>query len=178
MTKRTPQIEDAILDGFADGHSLRDMCRAHGISRSTFHGWKNADPDFAHRYEDAQAAHADSLVDDCMAIVDDPGDRGDPDRFRRARMRMDGRLRMARVYHKRYDATVAARRAREEEEAEQRAQEAGADAKADERRAPSRSDKTPPAFPDRDHHVGPHPMASAPRSIAPTPASRPAFTGP
>ena len=32
MTKRTPQIETAILEGFADGRSILSLCREHGIA--------------------------------------------------------------------------------------------------------------------------------------------------
>ena len=124
MTKRTPQIEAAIIEGFADGRSLRSMCREHDISRTAFLAWMIADAELAHAYEEAQLLHAHALVDDCIVIAENPsvdlGDGcpaggGDPaELLRRARYRIDSRLKVARLYFKRHDAAVAAR-AREEE---------------------------------------------------------------
>ena len=126
MTKRTPQIESAILDGFADGRSLRSLCREHDISRTAFLSWMIADPDLARGYEDTQLLHAHALVDDCLAIADDPSiDLGDgrgggagsnpAELLRHARYRIDSRLKIARLHLKRYDAAMA-RRAREAEQ--------------------------------------------------------------
>lgn len=124
MTKLTPQLQSAILAGFADGISLRTMCRKAGISRSVFLKWMNGDPDLTWDYEDAQLLHAEALVDDCIAIGDDPrvqlgeerpGDAGgEADILRRARFRIEARLKVARIYFKRHEA-VLARRMREEE---------------------------------------------------------------
>ena len=132
MTKRTPQIETAILEGFADGRSILSLCREHGISRSTFQKWKRGDPDFARRYGEMQGEHADALVDDCMEIADNPtsywagcGTRDGPrdgDHIRHARLRIDARLRIARYHLRRHETAVAKREAEEAEKEPRRAE--------------------------------------------------------
>ena len=44
VTKRTPELETAILGGFADGRPIGKLCREHGISRTTLHNWKQDAP--------------------------------------------------------------------------------------------------------------------------------------
>lgn len=130
MTKRTTQLETLILDLFAEGRSLQGACREAGISRSAFLKWMHATPDLRRRYEEAQLFHAQALVDDCLAIADDPFvDLGEGAGFggcdegaamRRARFRMEVRLKVANLYFKRHEAALA-RRAKEkaaEEEAQ------------------------------------------------------------
>lgn len=124
MTKHTPQLETAILDGFAEGCSLRAICQRAGVSRSAFLRWLHADPDLARRYEDAQILHAQALVDDCVAIADDPtvalgegrpGDAVDAaGMIRHARFRIEARLKVARIYFKRHEAALARRMQAEE----------------------------------------------------------------
>lgn len=119
MTKHTPQLETAILDGFAEGCSLRAICKRAGVSRSAFLRWLHADPALARRYEDAQILHAQALVDDCVAIADDPtvalgegrpGDAVDAAGIiRHARFRIEARLKVARIYFKRHEAVLARR---------------------------------------------------------------------
>lgn len=127
MTKRTPQIESAILDGFAGGRRLLDLCREHGISPSTFQHWKSQDDDLARRYAQAQAGHAEILIDEGLGIADDPtsawvqrrivdADPGYVDHIRHARLRMDARLHFH--FHQ-----AAAERRRKEEEAERQRQD-------------------------------------------------------
>ena len=122
MTKRTPQIENAILDGFANGQRLVDMCDKHGISRTTFQRWRREDPELARRYEDVQADHAEAMIEDCLPIADNPSSAWvgrvsgstDADHIRHARFRIDVRFKIARAHQKRHDAALA-RRTREEE---------------------------------------------------------------
>lgn len=123
MTKRTPQIEAGIIHGFANGRSLRAMCRQYDISRTAFLKWKQSDPDLLLCFEEAMLLHAEALVDDCIAIAEDPAiDLGEGrssragmdmgELLRHARFRIDSRLKIARIYFKRHDA-IAARRAEE-----------------------------------------------------------------
>ena len=136
MTKRTPQIETAILDGFAAGRSLLDMCQEHGIAPMTFYNWRRADEDLAHRYEDAQAVHADALIDRAMRIAENPSsdwvdvragaEADDREHIRHARLRIDISLRIARIHYRRHDAANA----RRDREAEREEKEAEAEAEA------------------------------------------------
>src|ERR1700756_1801843 len=99
MTKRTPALEAALLDAFADGLPLGKICRKLGIARTTVHSWRRADADFAERYLDAQAAHADALIEQVLEIADDPRSfSGGPDAQRQLRLRLDMRLRVARIH--------------------------------------------------------------------------------
>lgn len=132
MTKRTPELESAILKGFAGGRRLLDLCREHGISPSTFQHWKSRDEDLARRYAQAQAGHAEMLIDEGLGIADDPtsswvqrrivdADPGYNDHIRHARLRMDARFKAARLHLQRHDA--AAERHRKEEAAERQRQD-------------------------------------------------------
>lgn len=122
MTKRTTQLETLVLGLFAEGRSLQGACREAGISRSAFLKWMHATPDLRRRYDEAQLYHAQSLVDDCLAIADDPFvDLGEGPGFagfdegaamRRARFRMEVRIKVANLYFKRHEAALA-RRAKE-----------------------------------------------------------------
>lgn len=153
MTKRSPQLEAAILDGFAEGLSLSVACSRCGLSRSAFLQWKAADPDLARRYEAAQLAHAESLVDSCIDLADD-FDRleGSGAMARFTRLQIETRLKVARLYFKRHEA-AAERRAREEElHRAQQAAEPDAvlpQAAGEERPAPARDPATAAADPLR-----------------------------
>lgn len=168
MTKRTTQLETLILDLFAEGRSLQGACREAGISRSAFLKWMHATPDLKRRYEEAQLFHAQALVDDCLAIADDPFvDLGEGPGFagfdegaamRRARFRMDVRLKVANLYFKRHEAALARQ---EKEKAAEQAQAEAALEPADEAPAPAR-----PAAPAT------HPIA-IPRGPGDVPACAP-----
>lgn len=135
MTKRTPQLESAILDGFAAGRRLLDMCRENGVAPSTVQHWKHHDEDFARRYAQAQADHAEILIDEGIGIADDPtsswvqrrlvdADPGYVDHIRHARLRMDARFKAAGIHLRRHDAAVARREDREEAERRRQAEAA------------------------------------------------------
>ena len=189
MTNRTQQLETAILAGFADGCSLRTMCRKAGISRSAFLKWMHGDPDLTWRYEDAQLNHAEALVDDCLAIADDPGvelgegrpgdaNRDEPDMLRRARFRIDARLKVARIYFKQHEAALARRLQEEElmilaENAEERGDEPATQvAEPTAERRPNR--KARRAAKARNKHA---PLRLAAVSAQPEPARRVASSG-
>lgn len=135
MTKRTPQLESAILNGFAAGRRLLDMCRENGVAPSTVQHWKHNDEDFARRYAQAQADHAEILIDEGIGIADDPtsswvqrrlvdADPGYVDHIRHARLRMDARFKAAAIHLRRHDAAVARREDREEAERQRQAEAA------------------------------------------------------
>jgi hypothetical protein len=185
MTKRTPQIEAAIIAGFAAGRSLRSVCREHDLSRTAFLTWKLADPKLARLYEDVQLLHAEALLDDCLAIADDPlvnlnDGRGGLTSFegesaRYARFRLDSRLKVARIYFKRHEATVA-RRALEEEARKQA--EAARDATREDEPTPETADQSVPrkpagraGHPDR-RVANPAPLRAAACSATPVPTLR------
>ena len=104
--KRSPEIEDAILDGLANGISLAALCRKHDISRGAFYLWMRSDPELAERHRVAEAAHADARVDEAIEIADDASqdwlerrDKGDKifdhEHMRRVRNRSEWRFKAA-----------------------------------------------------------------------------------
>lgn len=129
MTKRTPQRETAVIQAFASGKTITMACHENGIGRTTFQDWRRADPDLNRRFEDAQREHAEALIDQSMEIAENPssdwardncgeGDADGRDHIRHARLRIDTRLRVARILLNRHDAAVD-RRQREQHRAEQ-----------------------------------------------------------
>lgn len=131
MTKRTPQRETAVIQAFASGKTITVACKENGIGRTTFQEWRRADPDLNRRFEEAQREHAEALIDQSMEIAENPssdwardhgsggdGDADGRDHIRHARLRIDTRLRVARILLNRHDAAVE-RRLREEARAEQ-----------------------------------------------------------
>lgn len=116
MTKRTPQLESALLEGFACGRSILSLCREHGITPGTFHQWKRADPDFARRYDEARPDHARSLIDEALEIAEVPtstwveeisgGEASSADHIRHARLRIQTRLRIAQIHQRAHDAAL------------------------------------------------------------------------
>lgn len=136
MTKRTPELETAILEDYGSGRTLTDVCHAHGVSRSTVQSWKRADPDFARRYAEAQHDHALALIDDCQRIARDPSsewvrrhcdetgaDERLADHIRHARLRIDTQLRIARILLGRHEGRErAAHAADPREETEETAE--------------------------------------------------------
>ena len=130
MTKRTPELETAILTGFANGRPIGKLCREHGISRTTLHNWKHDDADFARRFDEARPSHAEAMMDEALRIADNPtskwvelhvADATAADHFRHARLRIDTRLRIARMHLRTYEAFLLRedRFDREDAEAEQ-----------------------------------------------------------
>ena len=70
MKKRTPAIEDTIVDGISRGITLRELCRDLKIGRTTVHGWMEEEA-FAARMARARALGFDALVDEMIEIADD-----------------------------------------------------------------------------------------------------------
>lgn len=115
MTKRTSQLESAILAGFAEGQTLQTVCRAHDVSRTAFLAWKAADPALARRYEVAQLLHAEALIDECLEIADDPASiAGGGETARYNRLRIDTRIKIARLHFKRHEEAMERRRREED----------------------------------------------------------------
>ena len=69
-SRRTPEIEHALLDAIAGGIPLLEHCRRAGIGRQTVYDWMKQ-PDFAARMADARAMGFDALADQMLEIADD-----------------------------------------------------------------------------------------------------------
>ncbi len=104
-SKRTPEIEAAIIEGLSRGTPLTVVCRELGICDRTVRNWQEEDEAFSAAIACAREAGEDWLANECLTIVDntdeDPASR---------RVRADTRLKLlAKFNPKRWgDRTVLA----------------------------------------------------------------------
>ena len=71
-SERTPEIEDLILNGLANGKSMVSLCRGEDMPcPSTVYRWLSADKDFCDRYARAREDQADTMADEIIDIADD-----------------------------------------------------------------------------------------------------------
>lgn len=77
-TKRTPEVEAAILDGLASGITLEAICKAEGMpSPVTVRQWKRLDEDFATAYARAREDGAEAYAERICDIANEVMQRGD-----------------------------------------------------------------------------------------------------
>ncbi|WCM27184.1 hypothetical protein NDN01_24910 [Sphingomonas sp. QA11] len=107
MTRRSASMEEKLLTGIAGGRTLRELCRALQVGRSTVYDWMK-DEDFAHRMAWARAIGFDAIAEEMLEIADDSRNdwvmRADaeekdppvrnPDSIARSKLRIDTRLRV------------------------------------------------------------------------------------
>lgn len=116
MKRRSPAIENAIVEGISRGITLKELCRDLKIGYTTVWGWME-DEAFAARMARARAMGFDALVDEMIEIADDARndwmDRKDakadtppvrnPENVARSRLRIETRMRvLARWYPLRF----------------------------------------------------------------------------
>lgn len=73
-------VRSMILDGLADGKSLRSICKEEGMPAvSTVMRWLQEDKEWQEQYARARSAGDDAMAEDIQAIADDgeldPNDR-------------------------------------------------------------------------------------------------------
>ena len=61
-SKRTPELEDKILGAVRRGHSLRKAAALHMVPESNVRRWRDNDPKFAARLEQAIAQREDAAL--------------------------------------------------------------------------------------------------------------------
>ncbi len=66
-SKRTPEVAERILGAVAKGVPVTHACRLGGIAPSTFHEWRNSDPAFRERIEEAVAV----AIEKRLAIIEE-----------------------------------------------------------------------------------------------------------
>lgn len=73
-TVRTPEKEQAFLDALATGLSIAGAARAAGLGRQTVYDWRNADSDFAARWDSAIEEGTDHLEDVAIRRAEESSD--------------------------------------------------------------------------------------------------------
>lgn len=72
QTKRTPAVEQRIIDGLSDGVPLRELCRQDGMPNwRTVYSWISADAAFATQVARARELGFDAIAEDILDIADD-----------------------------------------------------------------------------------------------------------
>jgi hypothetical protein len=93
QTKRTPEVEERIIEGLTDGVPLRVLCRQDDMpSWRTVYDWINADPSFASRVAYARDLGFEALAEDILGIADDTP--AISEHVQRNKMRIDTRLKL------------------------------------------------------------------------------------
>lgn len=99
---RTPELETTIVEGIADGIPLRQLCREHGVSKSSVYAWLAEDADFAGRFARAREEGFDAIAEEALEIAEETpertstqfGDKVDPGFVQHQRNRIETRLKL------------------------------------------------------------------------------------
>jgi hypothetical protein len=93
QSKRTPEVEERIIEGLTDGVALRVLCRQDGMpSWRSVYDWMNADASFASRVAYARDLGFEALAEDILNIADDTPAINE--HVQRSKMRIDTRLKL------------------------------------------------------------------------------------
>jgi hypothetical protein len=65
-------IIETVLLGVADGKPLRQLCRDHGIGKSTWYDWMEDDEVLAGRFARARLEGFDAIAEEALRIADTP----------------------------------------------------------------------------------------------------------
>ncbi len=120
-TKRTPEIEHAILEGLRQGIPLGRLCKTRKDlpDRGTVSAWREADEEFHRKVTLARARGCDALAEESLDIADDGSNDYmeklmadgtmrrviDTEHVQRSKLRIDTRLKLAAVWnHAEYGA--------------------------------------------------------------------------
>ena len=71
MSLRTAELDAAIVEGLTNGIPLRELCRVHGVSKSTVYNWIEADSELAGRIARARELGFNEIAESCLEIADD-----------------------------------------------------------------------------------------------------------
>lgn len=93
QSKRTPEVEERIIEGLTDGVPLRVLCRQDDMpSWRAVYDWMNADASFASRVAYARDLGFEALAEDILNIADDTPAINE--HVQRSKMRIDTRLKL------------------------------------------------------------------------------------
>ena len=85
-SKRTAELEDALVAHVAEAKTIRAFCRDKGISSSTVYGWMGENLDLSERVARARKIGAFVLEDEIQDIADTPTDHRDDVQHRKLRV--------------------------------------------------------------------------------------------
>lgn len=92
-TKKTPEVIKRLLDGIADGKTLRALCREDGMPNwRTVYDWIEADAELAAQVACARELGFDAIAEDVFDIAD--GTRAISEHVQLSKMRIDTRLKL------------------------------------------------------------------------------------
>jgi hypothetical protein len=92
-TKKTPEVIQRLLDGIADGVTLRALCREDGMPNwRTVYDWIEADEQLAAQVARARELGFDAIAEDVFDIAD--GTRAISEHVQLSKMRIDTRLKL------------------------------------------------------------------------------------
>lgn len=93
QSKRTPEVEERIIEGLTDGVPLRVLCRQDDMpSWRTVYDWIAADPSLAARIAYARDLGFEAIAEDILDIADDTPAINE--HVQRNKMRIDTRLKL------------------------------------------------------------------------------------
>lgn len=93
QTKRTPEVEERIIDGLSNGIALRVLCRQDDMPAwRTVYDWMRADEELAARVACARDLGFEALAEDILDIAD--GTPAIGDHVQLSKMRIDTRLKL------------------------------------------------------------------------------------
>lgn len=103
-TKRTPEVEQRIIEGLSAGTPLAVICREPDMPETrTVYDWKEADPAFSAQFGRARDDGFDQIALDALAIADaaendtirgEHGDKPNAEWITRSRLRVETRLKL------------------------------------------------------------------------------------
>jgi len=73
-TKRTAELDEALLQWVSEARTIRAFCREHKIAPASIYSWVNDDPSLSERLARAKECAAQMLEDEIMDIADTPTD--------------------------------------------------------------------------------------------------------
>ena len=76
-SKRTPEVEERLIEGISEGIPLQPLCREEGMPAwRTVYDWMESDLAFAARIARAREVGADAIASESLEIVDEEPQRG------------------------------------------------------------------------------------------------------
>ncbi len=97
-SKKTSEVVERLLEGIAEGITLRALCREEGMPNwRTVYDWIEADAELAARFERARAIGFDAIAEDILDNVDSVKPIGE--HIQRSKLQVETRLKLLAKWH-------------------------------------------------------------------------------